>query len=434
MNKRVLTNTERLPVAMSHRPMLQRIRYQLAGGVLFAVLAPWLLRMLVGADVGHVQLVLNTVVADVIGLMLGYYIYQSMAAYPGAHSSYFVLPAFCISYALVIMVLIVSRWDYDRLILILGFIGCNIWFYAISLLRQARAPIRVGVVPFGDVKQLSNVPGLHCTRLRTPNLAEVATQQVITADLRTDLPDDWERFLADATLHGIAVVNAKQLYESVTGRVRVDHLWENSFGSLIPLNAYLKLKYVVDLITAALALVALLPFFVIIAIAIRAESPGSALFRQTRMGYGGRPFTVFKFRTMRCVERTPEDARDAAMTGDNDPRITRLGRFLRRTRIDELPQIMNILRGEMSWIGPRPEAEVLSEWYEQELPFYRYRHVVRPGITGWAQVNQGHVADVAEVFDKLQYDFYYIRHFGPWLDALIVVRTIATVITGFGSR
>ncbi|RSY81982.1 polyprenyl glycosylphosphotransferase [Sphingomonas koreensis] len=434
MNKRVLTNTERLPVAMPHRPMLQRIRYQLAGGVLFAVLAPWLLRMLVGADVGHVQLVLNTVVADVIGLMLGYYIYQSMAAYPGAHSSYFVLPAFCISYALVIMVLIVSRWDYDRLILILGFIGCNIWFYATSLLRQTRAPIRVGVVPFGDVKQLSNVPGLRCTRLRAPSLAEVATQQVITADLRTDLPDDWERFLADATLNGIAVVNAKQLYESVTGRVRVDHLWENSFGSLIPLNAYLKLKYVIDLITAALALVALLPFFLIIAIVIRVESPGSALFRQTRMGYGGRPFTVFKFRTMRCVERTPEDARDAAMTGDNDPRITRLGRFLRRTRIDELPQIMNILRGEMSWIGPRPEAEVLSEWYEQELPFYRYRHVVRPGITGWAQVNQGHVADVAEVFNKLQYDFYYIRHFGPWLDALIVVRTIATVITGFGSR
>src|SRR5690606_16681183 len=107
---------------------------------------------------------------------------------------------------------------------------------------------------------------------------------------------------------------------------------------------------------------------------------------------------------------------------------------LRRSRIDELPQIYNILKGEMSWIGPRPEAEVLSQWYEAELPFYRYRHIVPPGITGWAQVNQGHVADLAEVNFKLHYDFYYIKNFSPWLDALIMFKTIQTVLSGFGSR
>ena len=129
-----------------------------------------------------------------------------------------------------------------------------------------------------------------------------------------------------------------------------------------------------------------------------------------------------------------EDQRQAAMTDADDVRITRLGSFLRRTRIDELPQAWNILRGEMSWIGPRPEAEVLSKWYTGDVPFYRYRHVVRPGISGWAQVNQGHVAEVDDIHLKLQYDFFYIKYFSPWLDILIVFRTVRTMLTGFGSK
>ena len=122
------------------------------------------------------------------------------------------------------------------------------------------------------------------------------------------------------------------------------------------------------------------------------------------------------------------------MTSDDDDRITRVGGFLRRSRIDELPQIWNILKGEMSWIGPRPEAQVLSSWYTGEIPFYRYRHVVKPGISGWAQVNQGHVAEVDDVHLKLHFDFYYIKYFSPWLDLLIVFRTIRTMASGFGSR
>jgi lipopolysaccharide/colanic/teichoic acid biosynthesis glycosyltransferase len=122
------------------------------------------------------------------------------------------------------------------------------------------------------------------------------------------------------------------------------------------------------------------------------------------------------------------------MTQPNDDRVTRVGRLLRRSRIDELPQLINIVRGEMSWIGPRPEAVPLAQWYEAELPFYHYRHMVRPGITGWAQVSQGHVTTVDEVRGKLQYDFYYIKHLSFWLDLLIVFRTIRIVCTGFGAR
>src|SRR5205085_1144961 len=119
----------------------------------------------------------------------------------------------------------------------------------------------------------------------------------------------------------------------------------------------------------------------IVALAIRADSPGPALFRQKRVGHAGRPIVVYKFRTMHNVQE--DDARSAAMTQDNDDRITRLGHLLRKLRIDELPQIINILKWEMSWIGPRPEAQVLSLWYTSEIPFYRYRHVVKPGISGW---------------------------------------------------
>ena len=122
------------------------------------------------------------------------------------------------------------------------------------------------------------------------------------------------------------------------------------------------------------------------------------------------------------------------MTKQKDGRITKVGQSLRKLRIDELPQIINVLRWEMSWIGPRPEAQVLSVWYTSEIPFYRYRHVVKPGISGWAQVNQGHVAEIGEVHAKLHYDFYYIKYFSPWLDVLIFFRTIKTILTGFGSR
>jgi len=127
-------------------------------------------------------------------------------------------------------------------------------------------------------------------------------------------------------------------------------------------------------------------------------------------------------------------SRDAAITTSQDRRVTRLGRWLRKSRIDELPQIWNIMRGEMGWIGPRPEARVLSEWYEQEIPFYRYRHVVPPGVTGWAQVRQGHIADIDGVRQKLAYDFYYIRHFSFWLDFTIALLTLRTMITGYGHR
>ena len=168
------------------------------------------------------------------------------------------------------------------------------------------------------------------------------------------------------------------------------------------------------------------------AIAIRLDSPGAVFFRQRRMGFRGKGFYVLKLRTM--TEANDGNDRERSITLSDDLRITRVGRFLRKSRLDELPQIFNILRGEMSWIGPRPEAVSLSRWYETEIPFYQYRHIVRPGITGWAQVNQGHVASIDEVHDKLQYDFYYVKNLSYWLDIVIALRTLRVILSGFGAK
>jgi lipopolysaccharide/colanic/teichoic acid biosynthesis glycosyltransferase len=153
-------------------------------------------------------------------------------------------------------------------------------------------------------------------------------------------------------------------------------------------------------------------------------------FVQDRRGFRGGTFAIWKLRTM--------DARPGQQgphyTEDTDSRVTRVGRVLRHYRIDELPQIWNVLRRDMSWIGPRPEALPLSAWYERELPLYVYRHVVRPGVTGWAQVNQGNVSRLDGARTKLEYDFFYIKHLSFWLDAVIFIKTLRTVLTGFGSR
>ena len=250
----------------------------------------------------------------------------------------------------------------------------------------------------------------------------------VIADLNQDLDSKWERFLALAALRGIPVYNVKQFNESISGRVVVDHLRENTLGAVVPSLIYPQFKRVLDFWTALLSLPFIAMIIGVCAIFIKRETPGPIFYRQRRAGFGGRPFTIFKLRTM----THNHDGADFTIEGDG--RITRVGRFLRRHRLDELPQIINILRGDMSWIGPRPEAISLAEWYEREIPFYLYRHIVRPGISGWAQVHQGNVAAVDAARLKLEYDFYYIKHFSFWLDAVIVMKTVRAIVTCFGSR
>jgi lipopolysaccharide/colanic/teichoic acid biosynthesis glycosyltransferase len=416
---------------IDRRGWVHRLRFQLGGGLVVAVFLPWLVRMAAEPRLIGEPLMTISVLGNLIALLVGFYVFRRLTVYPGIKASSYILPAFTLSYAAVVLAFWAIRQDYSRFLFVSGYSVSLVWYYAMFFLRQRRARLRIGVVPFGAISSLPKIDAIDWITLPSADVPKGACDAIV-ADLRADLPGEWERFLADAALGGVLVYHVKELRQSLTGRVEIDHLSENNFGSLVPTFLYVNIKSLFDFGTAVVAGLALLPFLMMVAVAVKLDSPGAALFRQRRVGHGGRPFWVYKFRTMREAGATSD--REAAVTLPMDARVTRLGRFLRRTRVDELPQIINILRGEMSWIGPRPEAEVLSQWYEAELPFYRYRHIVKPGITGWGQVNQGHVADVRDVLWKLQYDFYYIKNLSLWLDVLIIAKTAKTVLTGFGSR
>lgn len=416
-----------------------RFRTQAAGGLVAAAL-PYLLRLaMVWGDPGLQLSASNSLAVlhltfflSLGSVLAGTLIMRSMARYPGVEGSAPILPAFSVTFGFVLLLLVMGRIEYNRFVLIGSYGLTLLWFYFVHL-KEQRRPLRIGIVPNAPVDPaLSGIERIIPVLLTDPE-CDVAQIDAVAVDLRVNLEPDWERRLADYALQGMPVFHIKHLVESVTGRVALEHLSETSYGTLSPSSFYLRAKQLVDWLTAVVAVVILAPVLIALAVTIRLDSPGPAIFRQRRMGYRGKPFTVYKFRTM-TSGYAPDEERRAAMTQDNDARITRIGRFLRQTRLDELAQIFNILRGEMSWIGPRPEAEVLSRWYESDIPYYRYRHIVPPGITGWAQVNQGHVADLEEVTSKLHYDFYYIKNFSPWIDMLIVIRTIRTMLTGFGAR
>jgi lipopolysaccharide/colanic/teichoic acid biosynthesis glycosyltransferase len=371
------------------------------------------------------------VVAAAFGVTFGLVLLRRVSAFPGTTVFGYIIPSFTTSYGIALVALFLSRADYSRVYLAASFVIATGLAFALRFHLSKATAQRFYYVRGGDMSVVDHTPGVEWTLLLSPEVPTVR-RAVIVADLRHDHADAWERMLAEAAILGHVVYHVKQIAESLTGRVAIEHLSENSFGSLMPNLAYVKIKRFIDVVGTLLIMPVLLPTLGVIALAIRVDSRGPVLFTQQRMGFRGEPFTVFKFRTMH--PRNELANRDDCMTADEDARITRIGRFLRRSRLDELPQAFNVLRGEMSWIGPRPEAIPLSEWYEAEIPHYRYRHIVRPGISGWAQVNQGHVADLTSVNLKLHYDFFYIKNFSAWLDLLILFRTIGTVISGFGAK
>ncbi|HEX5237447.1 MAG TPA: sugar transferase [Sphingomicrobium sp.] len=412
--------------------VLTRKRFQIVTALLIGAIVPWAARGPLLPGTLSEAATVNGLIGNTIAIVIAFWLRLSIETYPGIRRSAVILPSTLAGHGTVVLWFVLTRFPYDRLGLAGGFLLHVAWLFILYVYAERKVLRRIAVVPYGRIESLTQIPTVDWLVLKRPRLEDTRACNAIVADFRAELPDKWEAFLADAALAGRIVYQVKQLSESLTGRVELEQLSENSFGSLLPARGYFYLKSLADFAFALLLLPLVLPIMAAIAIAVRLESKGPALFRQARVGHAGKRITVYKFRTMRSVE--VEDERSAAMTKDGDDRITGVGRWLRKLRIDELPQIFNILKWEMSWIGPRPEAEVLSIWYTSEIPFYRYRHVVKPGISGWAQVNQGHVAEVKEVHRKLQYDFYYIKYFSPWLDLLILIRTIKTMLTGFGSR
>lgn len=377
---------------------------------------------------------LNSIMVSLLAACGGLFLARKVNGYPGVKQLGWVVPGFALSFGMCALAVLFTRIDYSVGVLTLNFffsLAAHMVFMVLAIRSDANV---FYTVPGGRIGRLAEF-GIASLPLREPVLP-AERGAIIVADLHYDMAAEWERMLAQAALSGVPVFHYKQVYEAATGKVQVEHLSENSLGSLLPNMSYVRAKRAVDTLAALLVLPFLLIPLAAVALLIRLDSPGPVLFRQQRVGYRGQTFRVAKFRTMRCdLEASDEESqRLRAITCENDPRITRTGAFLRRTRIDELPQILNILAGHMSWIGPRPEAIELSKWYEREIPFYSYRHIVRPGVSGWAQVSQGHVTGLGDIDDKLQYDFFYIKNFSYWLDIIIAFRTVRVVLNGFGAR
>jgi len=333
-----------------------------------------------------------------------------------------------LAFALVLAVILFWRLYYSRPFLLTAYVTALSWQVLESWLAQQKAPLRLAVVPGGAAADFARLRHADCIFLQQPFLEERADAVVV--DLHDRLAPEWVRFLADCSLKGMPTYHAAVAYEALTGRVFLGHLSAGLLDEFRFSPVYAYGKRLLDLLFVLLTLPLAGPLMLLTALAIKIESPGPVLFWQERVGEGGKPFRMVKFRSM-CVESEAGGARFAA---HGDDRVTRIGRFIRKMRVDELPQYWNILKGEMSLIGPRPEQVSFVRQFEQEIPFYAYRHLVKPGITGWAQVNHGYAASVDETRGKLEHDLYYIKHFSFWLDALIVFGTIRTVLTGFGAR
>lgn len=268
------------------------------------------------------------------------------------------------------------------------------------------------------------------------NLREVVEQYqvgmiaVCIEDRRAVLP---VQALLDCKTVGIEVIDGHQMYEEELGRLSIDQLRPSAliFSTGFKRRAVTTaLKRFVDVFVASLGMTLLIPLFVLIGLAIKLDSPGAVFYRQMRVGLRGQPFMIWKFRSM---------YQDAEKSGprwaeNHDPRVSRVGRVLRKLRLDELPQLYNVCRGEMSLVGPRPERPVFVEELRKTIPYYDIRHTVRPGVTGWAQTKFRYGSSAEDSHTKLQYDLYYVKNVTFGLDVRILIETARVVLLGEGAR
>ena len=365
---------------------------------------------------------------------------------------FFLMPAFRIGRG-IFFVFIVLAWFFLllwRLFLLwawgtFGAFGDRVLILGTGLPAQkvaremlTRAPIGYRVLGFlteheSEVGRTLVNPSVLGTLADLPRLSDsqdVTLIVVAQEDRRKRLPVD---MLLRCRMAGVRVVEAASLFESLSGRIPLRDLrpsWLIFSGGFQKPRAMSALKRAGEAAVAGLLLVLTSPLAALTALAVRLTSPGPVLYRQTRVGLSGKEFELMKWRTMRA------DAEKASgpvwATGENDPRVTRLGRFMRKVRLDEVPQLWNVLKGDMSFVGPRPERPHFVQKLRQVIPYYDERHSVRPGITGWAQVKFPYGSTIEDAEEKFEFDLYYVKHMSLLLDIAIVLETAKVMLLGRG--
>jgi exopolysaccharide biosynthesis polyprenyl glycosylphosphotransferase len=278
-------------------------------------------------------------------------------------------------------------------------------------------------------KICQNLPILGDRHSLSLDLDSFRVDEIVLAISRP-IDEDLLQLLTNFHERGIAITPMPVLYEKLTGKIAVEHIGSQWYSALPlkknPFDTFNKIgKRVLDLICGLIIGSVLAIVFPFVAAAIRLDSHGPIFYKQERVGQYGEKFTVYKFRSM--VQNAERNGK-AQWAVKGDARITKVGNFIRKTRLDELPQVLNVLRGEMSMVGPRPERYQFIKELQQQLPFYRTRLAVKPGLTGWAQINYGYGSTIEDALIKLQYDLYYIKHWSPWLDLKILLRTFSVVL------
>lgn len=330
--------------------------------------------------------------------------------------------------AIFLSVVAIGRFYYSRSYLVIYYIFSFAWIsLGLFLYRNPRNFFYL-ICPVGLGVELAKKGSRRWELLREPEVTKKCDGIII--DLHEKIPPEWMRFIANISLTNISIYHAATVFEKVTGKISLKHLSEGIASKFKPSKYYSFVKQILESFTIFLfsPIVILLCCFT--ALVIKINSRGSVFFIQERMGLRGKPFKMYKFRTM----ITDSEANGVKFTSSNDSRIIPMGKFLRKFRLDELPQLLNVLNGTMSLIGPRPEQVSFAKDFEREIPFYAYRHLVKPGITGWSQVVFGYAAGIEETAEKLGYDLYYIKYMGFSIDFIIVIKTLKTILTGFGSK
>ena len=372
----------------------------------------------------------QTILATAIAFSVVWYCGRRLDAFPRVTlqgNIGYVAPVAAIAYATIAVILLLLRSDYSRIQLFgSGFLAI-LWMAFAAQLRARYLIRNYAVIPTASIAGMPDVR--TCRWLGFEDIERQGIRvDAVVADLEATLAERQIEVLANAAIAGVPVLDRRFIVETMTGRTPLGGLTPNEFGSLLPSRQYLVIRRVLELALTVIILPLLFPLLVVLCALVRLDSPGPIFFLQTRVGRRGRPFRMYKFRTMHHGAGGP------SFTAAADPRVTRVGAVLRRYRLDELPQLLNILRGDMSWVGPRPEAQILDEQYVRDIQYFPLRGIVRPGITGWAQINQGYAHDPDEMRSKLEYDLYYLKHCSLWLDLVIVLRTFAVVFGGTGAR
>lgn len=363
------------------------------------------------------------VVTTAFAHALAFWSAERMVRYPG-HEVWGVA-AFNLGFYMLLLVFAIAfgRLYFSRSFLLLSWILASLFLYMVLRFSPS---MRLAFIPAGKAKLLQRL-GMRPSE----SLSSLDGVEGVVVDWGDPEP----RLLAwvkEATLRGFPVWHVTAVYERLTGRVLLDRetgLQEGLWAVVgVDRRPYMLFKRVWETALVLAFSPFLLLAILLVSLLVYLDLGRPVIFSQERVGLGGKVFRAYKFRTMRGAPRA------GVYAGDEKDRITPLGRFLRRYRLDELPQFWNVLKGDMCLIGPRPEQRVLVEAYSSEIPLYCFRHIVRPGITGWAQVHHGYAEGKEGAWDKLSYDFFYIKYFSFWLDVRILVRTAWVVITGFGAK